>query len=145
LVEPHHLVSTGRRWYLVAWDVRRDDWRTFRLDRLERARLAGGRCAARELPGGDAAAFVAQSIRSMPQPAYALLDVDTDVDTLRDALHWGDSQFEVTASGSRLRIERSSDDALLRVVTWLAGRYPVAVVEPDSVATLVDQLKTRLR
>ncbi len=45
LVEPHQLVSTGRRWYLVAWDVRRDDWRTFRLDRLERARLAGVRCA----------------------------------------------------------------------------------------------------
>ena len=44
LVEPHQLVSTGRRWYLVAWDVRRDDWRTFRLDRLERARLAGVRC-----------------------------------------------------------------------------------------------------
>ena len=51
LVEPHQLVSTGRRWYLVVWDVRRDDWRTFRLDRLERARLAGGRCAPRELPG----------------------------------------------------------------------------------------------
>src|SRR6185295_8861296 len=105
LVEPHQLVSTGRRWYLVAWDVRRDDWRTFRLDRLERARLAGGRCARRDLPGGDAAAFVAQSIRSMPQPAYALLDVDTDVDTLRAALHWGDSQFEATGSGCRVRIE----------------------------------------
>ncbi|URN18479.1 helix-turn-helix transcriptional regulator, partial [Streptomyces sudanensis] len=32
--EPHRLVSTGRRWYLVAWDVDRDDWRTFRVDRL---------------------------------------------------------------------------------------------------------------
>jgi hypothetical protein len=34
---------------------------------------------------------------------------------------------------------------LLRVVTWLAARYPVAVVEPLSVATLVDDLKSRLR
>src|SRR5262245_30825613 len=66
LVEPLQLVSTGRRWYLAAWDVRRDDWRTFRLDRLQRARLAGGRCAAREIPGGDAAAFVARSIRYTP-------------------------------------------------------------------------------
>src|SRR3954452_3380521 len=106
LVEPHQLVSTGRRWYLVAWDVRRDDWRTFRLDRLERARLAGVRCAPRGLPGGDAAAFVAQSIRSMPQPAYVLLDVDTDVETLRAALHWGESQFEpVPSGGCRVRIE----------------------------------------
>jgi predicted DNA-binding transcriptional regulator YafY len=146
LVEPRQLVSTGRRWYLVAWDVRRDDWRTFRLDRLERARLAGGRCAARELPGGDAAAFVAQSIRSMPQPAYALLDVDTDIDTLRAALHWGDTQLEATPSGGcRVRIEGPGDDALLRVVTWLASRYRVAVVEPESVATLVEALKGRLR
>ena len=68
LVEPHQLVSTGRRWYLVAWDVRRDDWRTFRLDRLERPRLAGVRCVPRPLPGGDAAAFVAESIRTMPLP-----------------------------------------------------------------------------
>ena len=77
LVEPHQLVSTGRRWYLVAWDVRRDDWRTFRLDRLERARDSRA-CAARraELPGGDAAAFVAESIRTMPMPYSALLDVD---------------------------------------------------------------------
>ena len=36
LVEPHTLVNRGRRWYLVAWDRDRDDWRTFRLDRLAR-------------------------------------------------------------------------------------------------------------
>jgi predicted DNA-binding transcriptional regulator YafY len=41
LVEPHNLVSAGRRWYLVGWDVRREDWRTFRLDRLNEPRLGG--------------------------------------------------------------------------------------------------------
>src|SRR5207247_961937 len=34
-VEPHRLVHTGRRWYLVAYDLDRADWRTFRVDRLE--------------------------------------------------------------------------------------------------------------
>ena len=145
LVEPFQLVSTGRRWYLVAWDVRRDDWRTFRLDRLERARLAGGRCAPRELPGGDAAAFVARSIRSMPQPAHAVLDVGAPVDSVRDALHWGEAQFApLTDDACRVRIEGPSDEALLRVVTWLAARHPVAVVEPPSVRTLVDDLRSRL-
>ena len=33
-VEPHRLVNAGRRWYLVAWDTDRTDWRTFRVDRL---------------------------------------------------------------------------------------------------------------
>jgi predicted DNA-binding transcriptional regulator YafY len=145
LVEPHQLVSTGRRWYLVAWDVRRDDWRTFRLDRLERARLAGVRCAARALPGGDAAAFVAQSIRTMPQPAFALLEVDTDVETLRDALHGGDTEIDAVPSGGcRVRIEGANEEALLRVVTWLAGHHPVAVVEPPSLATRVAELAAHL-
>lgn len=34
-VEPHHLVSWGGRWYLVAWDLDRADWRTFRADRID--------------------------------------------------------------------------------------------------------------
>ena len=43
LVQPAQLVSAGRRWYLVAWDVRRNDWRTFRVDRIEAPSLAGVR------------------------------------------------------------------------------------------------------
>src|SRR5690606_9242809 len=67
LVEPHQLVNAGNRWYLVAWDVRRNDWRTFRLDRLTDARLAGVRFDRRSVPGGDAAEFVKRSIGQMPQ------------------------------------------------------------------------------
>src|SRR6266513_3675991 len=40
-VEPHSLVNHGRRWYLVAWDRRRDDWRTFRIDRLTKPAPTG--------------------------------------------------------------------------------------------------------
>jgi predicted DNA-binding transcriptional regulator YafY len=71
LVEPHQLVTAGRRWYLVAWDLRRVDWRTFRLDRLHTVRLAGRRFAAREIPGGDGAAFVAASLSDLPYEADA--------------------------------------------------------------------------
>ena len=49
-VEPHSLVNLGRRWYLVAWDCDREDWRTFRVDRLERPAPAGGRFEPRTLP-----------------------------------------------------------------------------------------------
>ncbi|MGJ6963404.1 helix-turn-helix transcriptional regulator [Streptosporangium sp. G11] len=66
LVEPHRLVSLGRRWYLVAWDVERHGWRTFRVDRLAGAEPTGARFRPRELPGGDAGAFVRDSITSMP-------------------------------------------------------------------------------
>jgi predicted DNA-binding transcriptional regulator YafY len=58
-VEPHHLVTWGGRWYLVAWDLDRDDWRTFRADRITPRTPTGPRFAPRELPGGNVAAFVA--------------------------------------------------------------------------------------
>jgi len=61
-VEPHSLVNRGRRWYLVAWDRRREDWRTFRLDRLGIPASTGVRFAARTPPARDAAAYVEQSI-----------------------------------------------------------------------------------
>ncbi|MEA2310523.1 MAG: hypothetical protein QOE28_491, partial [Solirubrobacteraceae bacterium] len=61
--EPAAVVHTGWRWYLVAYDLGRDDWRTFRVDRIEGRPRTGARGRRREVPGGDAAAFVKQSIR----------------------------------------------------------------------------------
>lgn len=58
-VQPHHLVTWGGRWYLVAWDLDRDDWRTFRADRITPRTPTGPRFTPRELPGGDVAEFVA--------------------------------------------------------------------------------------
>jgi predicted DNA-binding transcriptional regulator YafY len=61
-VEPHLLVNTWRRWYLVAWDTARKDWRTFRMDRMERcATAAGVSFVPREPPAPDLAAYVTQS------------------------------------------------------------------------------------
>ena len=49
-VEPHSLVNLGRRWYLVAWDRGREDWRTFRVDRVKRPASTGVRFKQRALP-----------------------------------------------------------------------------------------------
>lgn len=58
-VEPHHLVTRGGRWYLVAWDLARDDWRIFRADRISPRTPTGPRFVPRGLPGANVAAFVA--------------------------------------------------------------------------------------
>ncbi|MGW7087176.1 helix-turn-helix transcriptional regulator [Streptomyces sp. NPDC054871] len=58
-VQPHHLVTWGSRWYLVAWDLDREDWRTFRADRITPRTPTGPRFTPREVPGGEVAAFVA--------------------------------------------------------------------------------------
>jgi len=60
--EPYRLVNWGRRWYLVAWDIDREDWRTFRVDRLEPRLPTGARFAPRPLPDEDVAAYVARGV-----------------------------------------------------------------------------------
>lgn len=65
-VEPHRLVLLERRWYLVAWDLVRHDWRSFRLDRLVEPRSTRSQFGPRAVPGGDAAAFVRAGIEHLP-------------------------------------------------------------------------------
>ena len=57
-VEPHRMVSMGRRWYLVAYDRDRQDWRSFRVDRISEPRTSGQTFRPRELPAEDALSFV---------------------------------------------------------------------------------------
>ena len=65
-IEPHRLVLLGRRWYLVAWDLARLDWRSFRLDRLTEPRRTGAQFVPKAPPGGDAAEFVRRGIDNVP-------------------------------------------------------------------------------
>jgi biotin operon repressor len=62
-VEPHHLVTRGGRWYLVAWDLDRDDWRIFRADRISPRAPTGPRFVPRGLPAGSVAEFVTGRFR----------------------------------------------------------------------------------
>ncbi|MGW7319229.1 helix-turn-helix transcriptional regulator [Streptomyces sp. NPDC054854] len=72
-VEPHRLVCTERRWYLVAWDVDREDWRTFRADRIEPRPPHGPRFPARPGPAEDLAAYVSQGISHRAWAARAVV------------------------------------------------------------------------
>ncbi|MFD7712311.1 helix-turn-helix transcriptional regulator [Streptomyces sp. NPDC059786] len=62
-VEPHHVVTSNGRWYLVAFDLDRQDWRVFRADRITLRTPNGPRFSPRQLPGGDVAAFVTSRFR----------------------------------------------------------------------------------
>ena len=63
-LEPYQLVTTGRRWYLLAYDRDKLDWRTLRLDRMSDVRARGTTFLARDAP--DAATYVSRSISSSP-------------------------------------------------------------------------------
>src|SRR4029453_19190065 len=66
--EPHQLVHTGRRWYLLAWDLARGDWRTFRADRITSPQITGPRFTPRDPPGGHPAPHPPQLDSTPPSP-----------------------------------------------------------------------------
>ena len=143
-VEPHTLVNLGRRWYLVAWDRRREDWRTFRLDRLSGPASTGVRFAKRRLPAKDAAAYVEQSIVEGPHnyEARVTLHVAADEIAKRVSAHMG-SVEPIDANSCELRT-RDYD------LSWLALRIAMLGVdfevhEPPELADHLRALADRLK
>jgi predicted DNA-binding transcriptional regulator YafY len=88
-VEPNALVNLGRRWYLVAWDRVREDWRSFRVDRLTRPATDGVRFTPRKLPARDAAAYVEQSITGGPNRYQARVTLHAPAEELAQRVHGG--------------------------------------------------------
>jgi len=145
LVEPHQMVTAGRRWYLVAWDLRRDDWRTFRLDRLSNAAQAGRRFTAREIPGGDAADFIATSLSSIPREIEALIAVSAPYTQVEEVLRWTEhSLAETEPSTCVVRLRTDNLDWLVLAIARIALTTPMTVIEPTDVADAVALLAQRL-
>lgn len=144
LTEPFGLVSSGRRWYLVAYDVDRDGWRTFRVDRVLRPQPTGSRVVPRELPARDAAAYVAGRRSDWATPTYRVA-VTFDAPVSRIAGRLGDEPGDVVpVDGDRCRLDVSRDDSM----EWLAGRLVVlgcefTVHEPPELAEHVRALADR--
>lgn len=144
-VEPHQLLSAGSRWYLIAWDLGREDWRTFRLDRLRDVELAGGRFAPRGIPGGDAAAYFSASVASLMPAVEALVVVRAPYAGVVEALSLVDhTPVEDAADSCILRLRATEVDSLLIAVAKLAIRASVRVVEPDELAAEVDTIVANL-
>ncbi|MDD9347335.1 YafY family protein [Mumia sp.] len=104
-VEPHRLVSRGRRWYLVAYDLQRGDWRTFRVDRMSEPRATGVRFRQRELPAPDAATFVSEKIAALRPTTDVSFVVRAPAEKVADVVRWwgtvepdGDERCRVTMS-----------------------------------------------
>ncbi|MFI0964097.1 helix-turn-helix transcriptional regulator [Streptomyces sp. NPDC021080] len=144
LTEPYRLVSTGRRWYLVAYDLDREDWRTFRVDRVSEPFATGARFTHRELPTGDAAEFLRQSMYRR-QETYTF-DVTFAAPAAFVAARvpaWVGAPEPIDEHSCRLRA--SSGDA----VDWLAVRIAMVgcdftVHEPRELVDYVRELGARL-
>jgi predicted DNA-binding transcriptional regulator YafY len=122
-VEPDSLVNHGRRWYLVAWDRRREDWRTFRVDRLAKPAPAGARFMPRRLPANDAAAYVEQSITGAPNRFEAVVTLHAAAEEVisRVPAHWG----AIEPIDAHTCLYRTGDDD----PRWLALRIAMLGVD----------------
>jgi len=106
-VEPQRLVVWGSRWYLLAWDIDRDDWRTFRVDRIRPKTPTGPRFKPRTLSDEDAASHVQRSAGSATWRYRARIRIYAPVDQVRALLPMA---VDVSPDGPhRCIIEAGSD------------------------------------
>jgi len=117
-VEPHRLVATGRRWYLLAWDVTRRDWRTFRVDRIEGETATGTRFSARELSDEEAADRVRRAIASAPYTHQARVRLHAPAAAVRDRVSAGSGMVETVDDATCVLTAGGGDLGWMAV--WLA-------------------------
>lgn len=131
--EPYRLVAAGRRWYLAAFDLDRDDWRLFRVDRIANAQPTGARYTPRELPEGDAASFATSKLHSLVPTYEAVVLVDLPADRVPPHLGTAEAVDE-----HRSRVRAGAD-----TLAWLAFRFATAGCEftVEEPAELADYLR----
>jgi predicted DNA-binding transcriptional regulator YafY len=134
-VEPFRLVALGRRWYLVAFDLDRGDWRSFRLDRVSDPRPTGARFAPRALPGGDAGEFVRAGITSRQTNHRVEVEVRAPADEVRARIgQW--STVEPAGPGS-CRVRMEADDLSWPALALGAVGAEFAVLTPPELRELL--------
>lgn len=135
--EPVRLVATGHRWYLMAWDVDREDWRTFRLDRMREVEASTWRFRPREHP--DPAEYVQRSVSRSPYALHARVRVHAPYDVVAERT---DPRWEtLTRVDDETTLLESSADSLRHLaihLVWLG--LPCEVVEPPELRDAAREL-----
>ncbi|MFG3499546.1 helix-turn-helix transcriptional regulator [Streptomyces sp. NPDC047928] len=140
-VEPYRLVASDRRWYLLAYDLDRDDWRSFRIDRMAEVSARTWRYRPRAVP--DAAAYVQEGVASRAYPHQARFLVHAPADTVRAQVP---ASAAVVRPRGRERCEvlsgADSLDFLLMHVLLLGHDFEV--LDPPELGTRCRALAERL-
>ncbi|WP_084161437.1 YafY family protein [Nocardia sp. BMG51109] len=140
-VEPHRLVPTGRRWYLVARDIDRADWRSFRLDRLTDPRPTGDTFVPRNPP--DAATFVSSAVGSAPYAHRARVIVHAPAHVVRAKVPPTVATITELA-GDRTELVTGSDslEAIAIHLAMLGDDFDI--LDPPELVAVLGKLADRL-
>lgn len=139
-VEPLQLVHTGRRWYLVAWDRDREDWRSFRIDRIQGSVTTGMRFQPRPAP--DAAAFVAEGIATGGYRYQARIVLELPMSRAARLVSPMVGVLEEVEDGTILRLGADDLDWIARYLASLP--CPFRVIEPVELSEAVADLARAL-
>jgi predicted DNA-binding transcriptional regulator YafY len=141
--EPERLVVWGRRWYLLAWDVDRDDWRTFRVDRIEPKTPTGPRFRPRTLTDDDAARHVQRSAGTATWRYRARLRIHARAEEVRALLPLA---VDVWADGSASCIIEAGSDSPHQLALYVGLLdTDFEIVEPPDLADAFLRLAERYR
>ncbi|MEU3643083.1 YafY family protein [Lentzea sp. NPDC034063] len=148
LIEPQGLVHTGRRWYLVAWDVSKEDWRTFRVDRITEEPTLAARFAPRTPPAESLGDFVSRQVASSVYTYQAVLTIHAPLQTVAERTTPMSAALEPIDENSCLM--RTGADALERIVFHLLFLgFEFEVHEPvelrDYIETLIGRMQNAVR
>ncbi|MDH6222326.1 helix-turn-helix transcriptional regulator [Streptomyces pseudovenezuelae] len=144
LTEPYRLVSTGRRWYLVAYDLDRADWRTFRVDRVADPFATGARFAPRELPTGSAAEYLRRSMQRRHESYDFEVTFAAPAESVAARLPtWLGTPEPLDADTCRLRATVADAKEWLAVRLAMPG-FEFTVQEPAELMECVRELGGRL-
>lgn len=142
-VEPHQLVSIHQRWYLLAYDRDREDWRTFRLDRLASPWGTRIRFQPRPIPGGSAAEYVEESLRSMPMRYRVVATVEAPASEIAGKFRPGEGEVEpLDDERCVVRIQGDALEWLAFIFIWLGVEFHID--EPVELVEYVSDLSRRL-
>jgi predicted DNA-binding transcriptional regulator YafY len=143
LVEPLGLVHTGRRWYLVAWDMDRTDWRIFRVDRIQSRPDPGRRFVARTPPAVDLAAYVARRVSNVRERLHARVILHAPLEQIMAHRRYPVGTIEAL-DGDRCQLV-AEIEWLDGLAVYLAGfGVDFEVVEPAELSERIAVLAERL-
>ena len=140
-LEPYQLVTTGRRWYLLAFDRDQSDWRSLRLDRMSDVRARGTTFTLRQAP--DAASYVSRSISSSPYRHVARVRYQCSGEVV--AQHFSPSSATIESDGadSCIVTAGADDPAVLALYLAMVGR-DFEILEPPEVIAAARAVAGRL-
>jgi predicted DNA-binding transcriptional regulator YafY len=141
-VEPHRLVHTGYRWYLVAWDLTREDWRTFRVDRVQGKLKTSTRFKPRRPPEGGFATFVSKSIAHVPNPYSARVTLQAPVEHLTKRISPSLGALEAIDQNSCLLHTGAHSLEAITIHLLLLG-VAFRVHEPPELVTYIREITAR--